>query len=204
MAIPINLVFEDELSEFVLSKLLYTFGDKFYTGTSYNGHGFGYIKSKINGFNQACIAIPFLVLTDLDNTACPITLIKDWFENPIHKNMIFRIAVREVESWLLADIEGYSRFLRISASHFPQFPELESDPKQTLINLTRRTRNRILKEDIVPINNNARIGPNYNGRLMEFVFNYWDLNRAMGRSHSLTRAYKKLENFQYHMPTNFG
>lgn len=197
MAIPINLVFEDELSEFILVQLLDSFGNKFFKGVSYNGHGFGYIKSKINGFNQACITTPFLVLTDLDNAECPVTLINEWFNTPMHNNMIFRIAVRQVESWLLADIEGYSKFLRISTSHFPRNPEMLSNPKQTLINLARISRKKDLREDIVPINNNAKIGPNYNGRLMEFVFKDWDLNRAMSRSESLNRAYKKLLNFQY-------
>jgi len=202
MQIPINLVFEDELSEFVLTKLLCQFGNKFNTGVSYNGRGFGYIKSKIVGFNQACVATPFLILTDLDNRKCPIDLINDWFNGAIHKNMIFRIAVREVESWLLADIEGLAKFLRISPAKFPQEPELEPDPKRTLINLARRSTMKSIREDIVPINHNAQIGPNYNGKLSEFVLGSWDLNRAMDRSRSLAKAYQRLREFKYTLPPN--
>lgn len=202
MKIPINLVFEDELSEFVLTKLLDGFGNKFCVGVSYNGRGFGYIKSKINGFNQACVATPFLILTDLDNRECPIELINDWFNNVIHENMIFRIAVREVESWLLADIEGLSKFLRVSSANFPREPELEPDPKRTLINLARRSNIRSIREDIIPINDNAKIGPNYNGKLSEFVFGFWDLSRAMDRSQSLARTYQRLQDFKYTAPEN--
>lgn len=196
MGIRVNLVYEDELSEFVLSRLLSCFGDKYSSGYSYNGRGFGYIKSKINGFNQACAAVPFLVLTDLDNNNCPPELIASWFAKPPHPNMIFRVAIKEVEAWLLADIEGCAKFLGISEVNFPANPENDPDPKRTLISLTRRSRKRRLKEDIIPINVNASIGPNYNGRLMEFVFDFWDVDRAMTRSKSLRGAFLKLQSFQ--------
>lgn len=200
MAIPINLVFEDELSEYVLIRLLSCFDDKYHLGVSYNGRGFGYIKSKINGFNEACKAVSFLILTDLDKDPCPSALISNWFNRPMHPNMIFRIAVKEVESWLLADVEGYAEYLGISRANFPDNPENEAHPKKTLIALTKRSRKRSIKEDIIPINNNASIGPNYNGRLMEFVSGRWNISRAMTRSESLRRAFVKLELFQYQKP----
>ncbi len=197
--IPINLVFEDQLSEYVLTKLLECFGQKYYTGASYNGHGFGYIQSKINGFNKASTAIPFLVLTDLDQHECPPTLIANWFDTPIHQNMIFRVAVKEVEAWLLADIEGCSKFFGVSQVNFPRQPETEPDPKRTLIAIASKSRKRSIREDIIPINQNATIGPNYNGRLWEFVFEHWEVARAMERSDSLRRAFNKLNNFHYTM-----
>lgn len=197
MHIPINLVFEDDISEFTMMKILGSFGDKYYCGISYPGKGFGYIKTNINGFNQAAIATPFFVLTDLDNYKCPMELITDWLVNPPKPNFIFRIAVREVEAWLLADRIGYSNFTGVSLANFPLNPEQEADPKQTLINITRKSRKRYLKEDIVPINQNAQIGPNYNERLMEYVAENWDLGRAMENSESLRRACRCLEGFTY-------
>ena len=53
-----------------------------------------------------------------------------------------------------------------------------------------------MREDIVPINENASIGPNYNGCLMEFVYKNWDIQNAMKRSKSLMRAMTKLSEFQ--------
>jgi hypothetical protein len=198
MSIFINLVFEDELSEFVLSKLLSSFGNKYQSVHSYNGRGFGYIKSNINGFNQASKTIPFLVLTDLDKHTCPLKLRNEWFSGAPNPNMIFRVAVREVESWILADIEGFSKYTGVSETIFPRNPELENDPKQTLINIAKRSRRRYIREDIVPINENAKIGPNYNVRLMDFVLSYWNIDIAMKRSESLRRAFKRLEVFQFH------
>lgn len=202
MEIPVNLVFEDELSEFVLLRLLDCFGNKYTAGFSYNGNGFGYIKAKVNGFNNACKITPYLVLTDLDNSPCPLALVNDWFLQPIHANMLFRIAVRETEAWLLADIEGFSEYTGVSAANFPVNPELENDPKRKLINIAKKSRKRNIREDIVPLNSNAKIGPNYNGRLMEFVFNHWSIERAMERSESLRRAYLKLELFQFQPPNS--
>lgn len=200
MYIPINLVFEDAISEFTMIKLLNSFGNKFYIGKSYQGYGFGYIKTNIGGFNQAAISTPFFVLTDLDTYECPVALINDWISQPLKSNLIFRIAVREVEAWLLADIEGFSDFLGVSKANFPINPDMEIDPKRTLISLVKRSRKRHIKEDIVPINDNAQIGPNYNERLMQYVSDYWDLDRAMQKSSSMRRAHNCLNNFQYLMP----
>jgi len=197
MPIYIILVYEDALSESVLEKLLSCFGSKYNIYQKYNGRGFGYIKANINGFNQACNTNPFLVLTDLDNASCPLEIIEAWFIKPINKNMIFRVAVKEVESWLLADIEGLSSFLSVSEANFPRSPEQEIDPKNTLISLAKKSRKRNIRKDIVPINDNAQIGPNYNGRLQEFIFTTWDIQRAISRSDSLSRAYKSLENFEF-------
>jgi hypothetical protein len=195
--IYINLVYEDDLSEAVMFKLINHFGDKYIVHNTYSGHGFGYLKSNIKGFNQASVVSPFFMLTDLDNYTCPPSLIKDWINFPLKSNFIFRIAVREVEAWLLADIEGLSEYFKVSATNFPVRPESEIDPKNTLIHLARRSRIRRIREDLVPINENAAIGPNYNGCLMEFVFNNWNIETALTRSKSLLKAFKILENFQY-------
>lgn len=197
MQIPLNLVFEDDLSEYVMTRIVNSFGNKYLICNTYNGNGFGYIKSNINGFNQASSGVPFFVLTDLDNYTCPIALQNDWLCQPMRPNFIFRIAIREVEAWLLADIENFSHFLNVSAVNFPDNPEQEVDPKRSLINLARRSRRRAVREDIVPINDNASIGPNYNGRLMEFVNSNWDIDLAKGRSGSLLRTINRLEAFLY-------
>lgn len=193
--IYINLAYEDDLSEAVMTKLLESFGNKYSIHNTYTGYGFGYLKSNIKGFNQSSIATPFFMLTDLDNYECPPSLIKDWITFPLLPNFIFRIAIKEVEAWLLADKEGLSEFMKVSLANFPTAPENETDPKRTLIQLAKRSRIRRIREDIVPINENAKVGPNYNGCLMEFVFEKWDILNAMSSSRSLEKAFSKLEAF---------
>lgn len=200
MSIYINLLFEDSLSEAVLHRLLMQFGNKYIVSYSYGNSGFGFIKKNINGFNQACKIVPFLVLTDLDNNKCPMTIINSWFSSKPHENMIFRIAIREVEAWLLADIEGLSDYTGVSEANFPDKPELEPDPKRTLINIAQKSKRREIRESIVPKNEFARIGPDYNGKLIEFVMYHWSIERAQNRSNSLKRACKRLESFVYSVP----
>ena len=115
-------------------------------------------------------------------------------------NFIFRIAIKEVESWLLADREGFAEFTGVSIVNIPQNPDLENDPKQTLINIARRSRKREIREDIVPINDNAQIGPNYNDCLMKYVLKYWDISRASSQSESLRRAIQSLSIYKYIQP----
>lgn len=109
--IPIQLAVEDDLSEAVLRKILSTSGRPYAVGTCYLGRGFGYLRKTIHGFNNAAKGTPYLVLTDLDQAECPPNLIGAWLQVPIHANLVFRVAVREVEAWLLADRAGLARFL---------------------------------------------------------------------------------------------
>lgn len=196
MSIYINVVYEDAISEFVILKILNSFNGKFTHNESFGGRGNGYIKKNLPGFNQASQTTPFLVLTDLDRIECPIILLKDWMKFDKHPNLIFRIAVREIESWLIADQKGFSKFLGISEINIDKNPDQLSDPKNTLVNLVKKSRKRTIKEDIIPINSNAMIGPNYNEQLINYVENYWSLSRAIINSESLKRTIKRLDNFK--------
>jgi hypothetical protein len=193
--IYVTLVYEDDLSEAVMIRILNGFHDKYEIIDSYSGNGFGYLKTNIKGFSQASVVNPHFMLTDLDNYECPVALKADWVNFELNDNFIFRIAVREVESWLMADIEGLSHYFNVSETLFPKNPDIVTDPKNTLIQLARRSKKRHIREDIVPINQNASIGPNYNGCLSEYVFHTWNIENAVLRSDSLKRAYNKLRDF---------
>lgn len=193
--IYVTLIFEDDLSEAVMTKILMQFNNKYCICQSYSGNGFGYLKNNIRGFNQASVVNTHVMLTDLDNYECPVILKNDWIDFELNSNFIFRIAVREVESWLLADRQGIAKYFNVSLINLPLNPDLESDPKNTLIQLAKRSKKREIREDIVPINKNATIGPNYNGCLAEFVFNYWSIDNAILQSESLRRSYYKLRDF---------
>ena len=103
MNIPVNLATEDELSEAVLRRLLDHADRGYAIGTAYGRRGFGYLRRTITGWNRAAQFVPFIVLTDLDRRPCPTELIEDWLREARHPNLLLRVAVREVEAWLLAD-----------------------------------------------------------------------------------------------------
>ncbi len=193
--IYLNIAVEDELSALAIKKLIACFDEKFNIQHVYSNNGFGYLKSNIRGFNEAAKYLSFFILTDLDRYECPPTLIEDWVNFELNQNMIFRIAVREIEAWLLADTKGLSKFFRVSESNFPFNPESISDPKNTIIQLAGKSKLRRIREDIIPIGPGASIGPNYNGCLGEFVLSQWSIKNAMRKSKSLEKAYIKLDEF---------
>ncbi|HEY3358824.1 MAG TPA: hypothetical protein VGQ83_36585 [Polyangia bacterium] len=193
--IPVNLAIEDALSEFVLVKVLESLGT-FAIGARYSKGGFGYLKKSIRGFNNASKGTPFVVLTDLDTYPCPSALITEWLPVPQHPNLLFRIAVREVEAWVMAHRNEFAKFMRVGLSDVPSQPDLLPDPKAKLIELARQSKSRDIRDDIVPPPNSKRtVGPNYNGRLGAFVVGHWKLNEAAQCSPSLERTWKRLAAF---------
>ena len=196
--IPLHLVIEDELSEVVIRRLLADTDRDYCVGSSYGRSGFGYLRKTANNWNAAAGAgTPILLLTDLDQHDCPPQLIDEWLNHPCHENFLFRVAVREVESWVLADREGFAQFLGISSQLVPLQPDHVADPKQTLINLARRSRRRPLKESLVPrTGSTATQGPDYNGCLGDFVRAQWNSNAAKDRSPSLNRAWQRIMTFE--------
>jgi len=127
-------------------------------------------------------------------------IIKDWFKQQVNRNLIFRIAVKEVEAWLLADIDGFSNYLGISKSLIGLNPEKIPNPKETLIQLAKRSRKRLIREDIIPRDEFVKVGPNYNDRLGDFVINHWNIERAMIYSDSLKRTFYHLKMFSMILP----
>ena len=194
----INLVFEDMLSQTVLCKLLRCSVAASQVGDMHNAGGFGWIKKKIRGFNDAAKGMPYLVLTDLDTSAeCAPVLIRQWLNAPKHPNLLFRVAVREVEAWLLGCREPFARFLGVPENRIPAHVEEIPNPKEFVVNLARRSRKRDVRVDIVPEDGStARVGPDYNGRLMLFVEASWDPAIAKVYSPSLRKTIEVLDAFE--------
>ena len=113
----INIAVEDSLSEAVIRKIIQHSHRQFTIGYCYCKGGYGYLKRTIRGFNNAAKGTPFLVLTDLE-AECPPIQIREWLPEPAHQNLLFRIAVKEVESWLLSDRMGSRKtILYLSVSY---------------------------------------------------------------------------------------
>lgn len=193
----INLVFEDVLSEMVLRKLLCCSAIDYLIGQTLPAGGYGWIKKKIKGLNAAAKGMPYLVLTDLDTHECAPVLIREWLDVPRHPNLLFRIAVREVEAWLLGCRETFAAFLGVPGNRIPPDVDEIQDPKRFLIDLARRSRRREIRRDIVPQDGStAKVGPNYNGRLISFVEGSWDPTVAKEHSLSLKKAMEALDVFE--------
>lgn len=187
----LTLVVEDDLSELVATRLIGRYlpiaeiFEVFVAG--------GSIKSRIPGLNQrARFNGPVLALADLDRPlSCPAALVQEFTEGlNLHPNLLIRVAVTEVESWVMADSEGMAQWLRIAANTVPRNPEDLADPKRTLVQLAGRSRNRVLREAIAPLRvlGTHRTGPNYNQAVGEFVSRLWNPEAARRNAPSLDRA----------------
>jgi hypothetical protein len=195
-AIPVNLAVEDELSEAVLRRLLYDANRGYAVGSVYGRQGYGYLRSTIVGWNRAAKGIPFIVLTDLDSAECPASLLKEWLAVPQHPNLVLRVAVGEVEAWLLADRRRLSRFLRVPEQQLPLLPESLTDAKGSLVSLAAKSRSRDIRARIAPkAGSTAKQGPDYNACLTEFVRTDWDLNEAQQSAPSMARTIARLATF---------
>lgn len=195
--IPVSLAVEGLLDEQVLRQLLEQSGRPFAPGVCYGKKGKDHLKQNVARFNQAAAHVPFIILTDLDEEDCPPGLIGRWLPKGCHNNLVLRIAVREVESWLLADREHLAEFLRIPAILIPQQTDNCADPKSLLIDLAKRSPRRDIREDIVPVpGSTSKVGKNYVGQLTKFVTSKWHVDDA-SRSHSpsLDKAMKALIGF---------
>lgn len=195
--IPISLVVEDELSEAVARKLLRTGVQSYAVSVVHNRGGYGYIKRNIRGFNNAAKGTPWLILTDLDAKECPPSMIDSWFgPASLEPNLLFRVAVREVEAWLLAHRSAFAEFVGVREGLVPRNVEQIDDPKKTLIDIVRRSRRKRIREDIVPPQRSTREqGPDYNGRLVRFVEGHWDPRDCANVSRSLEKALRRIDSF---------
>lgn len=191
----IVIAVEDELSGAVVERLL-TYSGSNQSVRIHNARGNGNLRKGMDKYRKASRSIPHVVLTDLDSAPCPPTLISSWVTKKLPAKLLFRVAVREVEAWLLADREGISKFLHINVTKVPYYPEHEENPKRTLINLARKSKKRRLSEEIIPSpHSSASIGPLYNFHFITFVNTQWDIDQARQNSPSLDRALSRISAF---------
>lgn len=187
---------EDALSEALAETLLSEIGDHS-VARRLRKDGFGYLKRQIQKFDQvAATVMPVLLVTDLDRATCAPSLIASWLPRGPNARLLFRVAVRETESWLLADREAFADFLGISPAHLPERPDELPDPKQSLLNLVRKSRRRRLKQEILPAPGvSFPVGLGYNDVLSRFARDEWDCRQAARASPSLARTIARLECF---------
>ncbi len=190
----LTLVTEDELSEAIAKKLVQQVLPSINIDCSLGKQGFGYIKSKMKAWNEISEYKLILVVTDLDNHECAPKMRHEWTKGlKPNSNLLFRIAVREIESWLLADHLSVKKVVKTTAK-IPESPDLLNNPKQTLLNLIDKYGYRQFKEDLIrKEGNNCFQGIGYNNVLSAFVESTWSASRAAKRSDSLRRSIDHLQ-----------
>jgi hypothetical protein len=194
----VDLVLEGHLEEPVAQKIVTYCGHDI--GTSFGRKGFGYIKTsahKYHSITKAGRAV--FVLTDFMDTkcACIVEACEQYLTNHVaqpNDTFLLRFAIAELESWLLADRDGISNFLGIQSNRVPALSDNEADPKQTLVNLARRSRNNEIKRAIIPDEKHGgSVGPNYRPIMQRYVEDVWNIDAAKQNSPSLARCIDRLK-----------
>lgn len=197
--IPIFLAVEDVLSEWVARRALATRPVSYAIGPVFSQGGYGYLKKQARAFNNAAKACPFLLLTDLDRSPCPSQLIGEWVGPSHHPHFLLRVAVRELESWLLGDPAGLSSFLGLRTPFDLGNPESLADPKQELLKLANRSPRRAIREALTwkdAASGRLSQGPDYNAPLARFVTTAWNIGAARKQCRSLDRLFLALERIE--------
>ncbi len=158
------------------------------------------LRRRIAGFNAAAERYPWVVLVDLDQDyKCAPLLVSDWLPQTARR-MCFRVAVRAIESWLIADSERLAQFLSVPSRKVPGSPESLENPKATMVALARASGDRSIVADMVPRPGGGRhVGPAYASRLIEFVSSRrggWRPEIAAPRSESLRGCIDALRRLQ--------
>lgn len=187
------LAVEDDLSYAVSTKILERFNIEIVGETARKGKS--YLQQKTPEFNRgATETCGVFMLTDLDSpNMCPPTLIQSWIRGSLNPWFFFRVAVMEIESWVMADRLAFSRFLSIPIHRIPRNTDNIPNPKEFLVSLARRGRQRTLHQGLVPAPGTIfPIGIRYNELLSDFVNNQWNLERAVAASPSLKRTVNRI------------
>lgn len=182
----VSAAVEGDVDEAVAQKLILLAGGR--PGPVYGKKGKKDLQSKIAGYNNAARHAPWLVLVDLDKEECVPSLYRRWLPSPAPR-LCFRVAVRQVEAWLMADAERLCSYLGVDRSRVSPRPEDLLDAKAAMVSLARQSHRKEVKEDMVPrVGGGRDVGPGYAWRLIEFVRDYWRPQSASERSESLHRA----------------
>lgn len=189
----IALATEDELSEAIGLRLIADSPFHEADVLPLRRNGSGYLKSKVESWRQLAGQQVVLLLTDLDQIDCPVALRNEWLgTRPVPDRLLLRIAVREIESWVLADHDAMRKLIG-DRGKLPPAPDELGDPKAFLLNMVRKYAPRDVKQDLLAERGAmASQGLGYNRRLVAWVKSDWSPDRAAARSPSLLRARQAL------------
>lgn len=207
MATAFYIAVEDDLSDAVVRRLLNHVRRRFEVRARYplptlphlhpelSGHG--YLRANVQAFNNAAAENPHLLLTDLDMAGCAPELIQEWLGGAAHPNFIIRVAVREVEAWLLADANSMAGFLNLNSGDIPANVESVAEAKEEIVRLARLSPNAEIQNNLVPRpGSTATTGRLFTRSLIGYVRDLWDVNAAAANADSLARALRALRSFR--------
>lgn len=189
----INCTVEGELDEAVLRKI---FSECSLNVGEFHNKSLPKFFNRLKNYNQAALHVPWFALCDLDREECAPARVREYLPDPV-PGMCFRIAVRSIEAWLLADREAMSSFLNVSPARILRSPEEYNNPKDALIVLARGSRNKDIRLALASDEKSSRKQTSeYTRTLSEFAKNEWSPRRARKHASSLERVWRSCQHFK--------
>lgn len=201
----IDIAGEDQVTQAIIERVIADYRPDLIINNKFPVRG-GQIQNLAPKLNL--LQTPTFILTDLDSYNCAPELLHEWLHGQdVNKHLLFRIAIDEAESWLMADRIGFASWLGISAELIPSpimidaqtgAMEMRFPYKPSLfmmMELAVKSNNLELREFLTPVSG-AKKGPAYNAALIPFIKNVWNIQRAAINSDSLKRAINRLNRFR--------
>lgn len=158
-------------------------------GTVFGKRGVDYLVSRAQGFAIRGRYSPILILADFMDLRepCPVVARRDLVATDYPLALV-RLAVNEIESWLLASRPELARYLGVSISRVPAAPDDVADPKRELVNIARCSPRPRIREMFVPREGySSVVGAGYVDGFQEFLAGHWSLESAAERSPSFRK-----------------
>lgn len=167
-------------------------------GTAVASGGKSTLDLKVPGLNRAARPHnPWLIIRDLDHDdvdGCLGPCVEQLLGGHPHSPyLVLRLAARSLEAWLLADVDGFTRFFGVARGRVPRHPDEIDSPKEMLASLCRDSTRRDVRDGVAPRPGSGRsFGPRYVEMVVEFTRSTWSVDRARQASPSLNRAIARL------------
>jgi len=161
---------------------------------AYIARGKARLDQRLAGYNAAAAYAAWFILRDLDHDARCAPELKTRLLDPVAAHMCFRIPVRSLEAWLMADRKGIADYLAVPLVRIPRDVEGIAHPRQTLVNISRHSRRRVVREEMVPrAGTTSVIGKGYTAHLTEFAETRWNPEKAAQGCPSLAKCIAALK-----------
>lgn len=138
-------------------------------------------------YNKASAHGLYMGLADQEQAPCAGKLLAEKLPNK-SDNFHLRLAVRMMESWLLADRQSMARFLKVPISALPTDPDDELHAKRLLVSIARKSTSRTIRDALIPDDSGGIVGSDYAATMSEFIEQHWRVSVARKHSPSLEKA----------------
>ena len=148
-----------------------------------------------------------LILPDLDAHSCAPELKRKLLgELQPEENFVFNVAVDEAEAWLMADREGFAKYISVDVGRLPSAGLQKQGGSKACMEmqfscnsfyflthiLIRESSDRTLKKQLMA-EGKASKGPEYNTAILPFIDECWNIELAMKDSESLCRMVGRIK-----------